>query len=112
MRELRNESQARGERGGERKVKGRAHVLVSGKVQGVYYRSYAVDMASKLNLTGWVRNRFDGRVEAVLEGEEGAVRKMLEWCGRGSPSARVDGVEVRWEKATGEFPDFRIVRGE
>lgn len=90
----------------------RAHVLVSGRVQGVYYRSYAVDMARELGLTGWVRNRYDGRVEAVFEGEEEAVRKMVEWCHEGSPSARVARVEVSWEEATGEFGDFRIVRGE
>lgn len=90
----------------------RAHVLVSGRVQGVYYRSYAVDKARELGLAGWVRNRFDGRVEAVLEGEEEAVRKMVDWCHQGSPSSRVDKVEVRWEEATGEFVDFRIARGE
>ncbi len=90
----------------------RAHVLVSGRVQGVYYRSYAVDKARELGLTGWVRNRFDGRVEAVFEGEDETVRKMVDWCHRGSPSARVDKVEVRWEEATGEFAEFRIARGE
>lgn len=90
----------------------RAHILVSGRVQGVYYRSYAVDMARELGLTGWVRNRFDGRVEALVEGEEEAVGKMVEWCHKGSPSARVERVEVSWGEATGEFADFGIRRGE
>ncbi len=83
-----------------------------GRVQGVYYRSYAVDKARDLGLTGWVRNRFDGRVEAVFEGEEDAVRKMVRWCHQGSPSARVERVEVSWEEATGEFADFRVTYGE
>ena len=93
-------------------MKVRAHVMVSGRVQGVYYRSYAVDKARELGLTGWVRNRHDGRVEAVVEGEEEAVRRMVEWCREGSPSARVEGVELSWGEATGEYPDFRIARGE
>ena len=90
----------------------RAHILVSGRVQGVYYRSYAVDKARELGLTGWVRNRYDGRVEALVEGEEEDVGKMVEWCHKGSPSARVERVEVSWGEATGEFTDFGIRRGE
>jgi acylphosphatase len=92
-------------------VKARAHVLVSGRVQGVYYRSYAQDAARSLGVTGWVRNTTAGQVEAVFEGEEEEVRSMLEWCWRGSPSSSVEKVEVEWEKPTGEFKDFSVTYG-
>jgi acylphosphatase len=92
-------------------VKARAHVLVSGRVQGVYYRSYTQDTARSLGITGWVRNTKGGRVEAVFEGEEEAVLSMVEWCHRGSPSSRVDNVEVEWGTPTGEFEDFSVTYG-
>ena len=89
----------------------RAHVLVSGRVQGVYYRSYTQDAARSLGITGWVRNTKGGLVEAVFEGEEEAVRSMVEWCWSGSPSSRVDNVELEWETPTGEFEDFSVTYG-
>lgn len=89
----------------------RAHVLVSGRVQGVYYRSYALDEARDLGLRGWIRNRPDGRVEAVFEGGEAAMEEMIEWCRKGPPSARVEKVEVAWETPTGEFIDFNVTYG-
>jgi acylphosphatase len=92
-------------------MKRRAHVFVSGRVQGVYYRSYAMDAARELNLTGWVRNIRGGRVEMVLEGEEEAVQEMLEWCWRGSPSSRVSNVEAEWDEPTGEYDDFTVTYG-
>ncbi len=90
----------------------RARVTVSGRVQGVYYRSYALDEARTLGIKGWVRNTREGQVEAVLEGTEEAVRKMLEWCRKGSTSSRVSDVEVEWEEPTGEFTDFSVVYGD
>lgn len=93
----------------------RAHVIVSGRVQGVYYRSYAVDEARSLGVSGWVANIEGGRVEAVFEGEEEAVRKMVEWCRKGSPSSRVKEIEVAWEEPKGEFSGFEVAyryRGE
>ena len=86
----------------------RAHVLVSGRVQGVNYRWYTQRKAQELELTGWVRNLGDGRVEAIFEGEEKAVRRAVEWCRVGAPSARVDRVEVSYEEPTGEYSRFRI----
>ena len=87
----------------------RAHVFVSGTVQGVYYRATTRDTARDRDVDGWVRNLDDGRVEAVFEGPEAAVRDMVEWCETGSPAADVDhvdaefgdpegldGFEVRW----------------
>lgn len=86
----------------------RAHVFVSGRVQGVWFRGYTQEQAQELAVTGWVRNLWDGRVEAVFEGEEAAVQQMVDWCHTGPPSARVTKVDVAWEEATGEFKGFRI----
>jgi acylphosphatase len=86
----------------------RAHVFISGKVQGVYYRANTRDAASEKGVEGWVRNLDDGRVEAVFEGEEDAVKAMVEWCHKGSRRAEVKDVEVEWDEATGEFDGFDI----
>jgi 2'-5' RNA ligase len=89
-------------------MKVRKRVLISGLVQGVYFRASTRDAAAAAGVTGWVRNRRDGRVEAVFEGEEEAVESMVKWCWKGSPSSRVEKVEVSSEEYRGEFPDFRI----
>lgn len=80
----------------------RAHVWVSGRVQGVYFRAYAEDEAAFRAVGGWIRNTPDGRVEAVFEGLPDAVEAMLRWCHRGSPASQVTGVEVTWETVRGE----------
>ena len=87
----------------------RAHVFVSGRVQGVNFRWYTQRKAQELGVTGWVRNLWDGRVEAVLEGEEQAVRRVVDWCNAGPPSAWVDSVEVSYGEPTGEFSRFRVM---
>jgi acylphosphatase len=79
----------------------RAHVYVSGKVQGVFYRANTRDEARSAGLDGWVRNLDDGRVEAVFEGPRPAVESMVEWCHTGSPAATVDDVTVSYESPTG-----------
>jgi len=89
----------------------RAHVYVSGMVQGVFFRSETQDEALRHGLTGWVRNLPDGRVEAVFEGEKERVEKLIEFCRRGPPGARVTNVEVVWENYTGELRNFRIRYG-
>jgi acylphosphatase len=86
----------------------RAHVLISGRVQGVNFRWYTQRKAHALGLTGSVRNLWDGRVEAIFEGEESAVRQAVAWCHTGERPARVDNVEVSYGHGTGEFSDFRI----
>jgi acylphosphatase len=86
----------------------RAHVFVSGRVQGVNFRWYTQRKAEELGLTGWVRNRGDRRVEAVFEGKKQAVEWAVNWCHVGPPSAQVDDVEIEYEKPTGEFSRFRI----
>jgi len=86
----------------------RVHIYVSGRVQGVFYRSNTRKRALELGLTGWVRNLPDGLVEAVVEGEEDQVDKLVLWCRRGPPSAVVTGLEVEREAPTGEFETFRV----
>ncbi len=86
----------------------RAHIWVSGRVQGVYYRATTCDVARRLRLTGWVRNLPDGRVEIVAEGPEDSLKALIDWCWEGPPLAKVEDVEVVWESPTGEFDDFRV----
>ena len=87
----------------------RAHVFVSGTVQGVFYRATTRDRAKETGVVGWVRNLADGRVEAVFEGSEDAVEEMVEWCHEGSDRARVEGVEVSYGDPEG-FDDFEVRR--
>ncbi len=89
----------------------RAHVFVSGRVQGVFFRVETRREANRRNVSGWVRNLPDRRVEAVFEGEKDDVEKLIEFCRRGPPGARVNHVEVRWERYIGEFKGFRIRYG-
>ncbi len=70
----------------------RIHAVISGRVQGVYFRASTVDEARKLGLCGWVRNRSDGKVETEIQGEETEVRRLLNWLHKGPPMAAVSGV--------------------
>jgi acylphosphatase len=79
----------------------RAHVFVSGRVQGVFFRATTRDRAASVGVDGWVRNLDDGRVEAVFEGDEDQVDAMIEFCHEGSPAASVESVEVEREPAEG-----------
>jgi acylphosphatase len=88
--------------------KARAHVIISGRVQGVFFRYETRNEALHRNLKGWVKNRPDGKVEAVFEGEEEDVREMIEWCRKGPPMARVTDVRVEWEEYRGEYDVFYI----
>jgi len=89
-------------------MKSRAHVFIEGRVQGVFFRAHTKEKAEELNLSGWVRNLPDGRVEAVFEGEKSNIEKMIAWCHVGPPLARVEKVEVKWEEPKGEFEGFSI----
>lgn len=86
----------------------RAHVVISGRVQGVFFRATTRDEALQRGLAGWVRNLPGSQVEAVFEGEEEAVKSVIEWCHEGPPFAAVRRVEVTWEEPTGEFEGFSI----
>ena len=79
----------------------RAHVYVSGRVQGVYYRATTRDTARETGVDGWVRNLDDGRVEAVFEGPADAVRETVAWCETGSTAADVDDVDATYEEPEG-----------
>ncbi|PLZ08672.1 acylphosphatase [Fischerella thermalis] len=79
----------------------RAHLFISGRVQGVGYRFATLDTASQLGLSGWVRNLPDGRVEAVFEGVQEVVEEMIRWCHQGPPAAMVKDVVVEYEKPEG-----------
>lgn len=86
------------------------HLSVQGRVQGVYYRATTVQVARDLGLTGWVRNRLDGRVEAVVCGPAEAVQRLVDWAHQGPAAARVDAVQVSPAQAAdwgGPFTDFQ-----
>jgi acylphosphatase len=87
----------------------RTHVIISGRVQGVFFRSETKNMADQLGLTGWVKNRPDGKVEAVFEGPKEQVLKMLDWCKKGPISAKVEKVERTRDKVEKEeYRGFEI----
>jgi acylphosphatase len=89
-------------------ARSRAHVVVAGSVQGVGFRYATRGRANSLRLAGWVRNRPDGRVEAVFEGDPERVESMVAWCRRGPSGADVQDVDVTWEDPTGEDGGFTV----
>jgi len=88
-------------------VKVRTHVLVSGRVQGVFFRSETESEARSRNVKGWIRNLRNGGVEAVFEGEKEDVEELIRFCHHGPAGARVTNVKVIGEEYTGEFRDFK-----
>ena len=87
----------------------RAHLIIEGLVQGVFFRATTEEVARRQGVRGWVKNNSNGTVEAVFEGHEDAVKKVIGWCRSGPPRARVDRVDVRWEEYKDEFDDFRAI---
>ncbi|MDI1450048.1 acylphosphatase [Polyangium sp. 6x1] len=85
------------------------HLHVKGRVQGVYFRASTQREAKRLGLAGWVKNRTDGGVEILAEGEEDGLKELIAWAQKGPTAARVERVDVRWRGFQGEFSDFRIV---
>lgn len=88
----------------------RADLTISGRVQGVFYRTSAQAEAMRLNLMGAVGNLPDGGVEVTVEGERRAVEEFIAWCRRGPPAAAVDAVQVRLSQVRGEFRTFTVAR--
>ena len=86
----------------------RAHLVISGRVQGVFFRMETKRAADGHNVVGWVRNKADGTVEAVLEGDKGAVERMIQWCHSGPPSAKVTDVNTTWQSYQGTYENFSI----
>ncbi|MEM3008263.1 MAG: acylphosphatase [Candidatus Nitrosotenuis sp.] len=89
--------------------KQRVHLFISGKVQGVFFRQAMKVTAKKNHVTGWVKNLKDGRVEAVVEGEDLNVSNVVEWCHAGPANARVEDVVIKNEKFKGEFTKFDVL---
>ena len=87
----------------------RVHVYISGKVQGVYFRQNTVCKAKELNVLGWIRNLKDGRVEAVFEGGQENVNKLVDWCNAGPKNAIVKNMEIVHESYENEFSSFQII---
>jgi acylphosphatase len=85
------------------------HLLIKGKVQGVFYRASAREEAERLGINGWVKNTRDGSVEAMAEGPEEAVSRFIAWCRQGPPRAVVSEVAVT-ESAPGAYPGFSVLR--
>jgi acylphosphatase len=86
----------------------RAHVLISGRVQGVFFRSYIRNQANLRKLTGWVRNTKDGNVEALFEGDRDGIEEIIKYCRKGPEGSSVGDVKVEWGEYTGNFREFEI----
>jgi acylphosphatase len=86
----------------------RVHVIVRGRVQGVYFRASARDRARQLGLSGWVRNCRDGSVEILAEGEKNRLEQLVTWCRSGPPGAVVTDLDVEWQEASGECVGFVV----
>jgi len=86
----------------------RAHVMISGRVQGVFFRAETQEKARQVGVSGWVRNTPDNLVEAVFEGEKEDVEEMISWSRHGPPAARVENVDVNRQEFKGEFDSFSI----
>ena len=87
---------------------GRAHLFVSGMVQGVFFRAFTRDVAVHFGLSGWVKNLPDGRVEALFEGDRQDIEKAIRQCHAGPPGARVDEIDVAWESHRGDLKGFEV----
>jgi len=88
--------------------KARAHVVINGRVQGVFFRMETKRAAGEIGVFGWVKNQRDGTVEAVFEGDQDRVEAIVDWCRQGPPNADVTDVTVNWDDYTGEFKGFDI----
>jgi acylphosphatase len=89
-------------------MKSCVHVIISGRVQGVWFRASTKQKAKQLKLNGWVRNNPDGNVEAIFEGDDNLIKEMLNWCHHGPPLAKVNNVEVNYEESSNGFDGFFI----
>ena len=87
----------------------RAHAIIEGKVQGVFFRMETQKAADRFGVSGWVRNKSDGTVEAVFEGDKDSVESVLDWCRQGGPpAARVDDMKIDWQNYEGQFSGFSV----
>ncbi len=84
------------------------HVYITGRVQGVCFRYYTQSEAISLGLKGWVRNLYDGRVEAEFEGAKDLLEQMLDWCRKGPTMSKVSQVQTEWNSGPAKYDSFRI----
>ncbi len=89
--------------------KARARIIVSGRVQGVFFRMETKYAAKRYGISGWARNLQDGTVEAEFEGDADSIRSLIDWCRKGPPAADVKSIDVEWKNYKGEFNEFIIV---
>ncbi len=89
-------------------MEARAHLLISGLVQGVLFRKRMMELARARSINGWVRNLSDGRVEAVAEGEKTSLEELIQFCRVGPPGAQVRSVDIQWSEYKAEFRGFKI----
>lgn len=86
-----------------------ARLLITGKVQGVFYRASCQEIAQRLGLNGWVKNLSDGNVEALAQGEKEKIENLIAWCKKGPPGAVVSNLDVNWETVVKQITSFNIV---
>lgn len=91
-------------------MKARAHMIIEGIVQGVFFRKYMKENADRLNLKGWVKNNPDGTVEAIVEGEKEDIKELIKWALTGPPLASVKRICVEWMEYKDEFKSFQIIK--
>ena len=89
-------------------MKSSVHVIISGRVQGVWFRASTKKKAEELGITGWVRNTIDGDVEAVFEGEKDILDEMIKWCNKGPSLSKVKNVKVDNIEKISDFDSFSI----
>ena len=89
-------------------MKKRLHLIIEGKVQGVFFRDNTCSKAKELGLTGWIRNNSDNTVEAIFEGNEDKLKEMIEFCNKGPDGADVKKLNIIWEESDEEFVSFEI----
>ena len=85
-----------------------AHLIIHGRVQGVWYRQSTKNEADRLGLTGWVRNLPDGCVEGCIEGDRAVIEKLINWCYQGPPSANVTSIDIVWREEVEIFTSFCV----
>lgn len=85
-----------------------AHLIISGRVQGIFYRASCQEVAESYSLKGYVKNLPTGQVEVVAQGEKEKIEKLIEWCRKGPPGAGVSEVSIKWQEVKEEFRGFEV----
>ena len=86
-----------------------AYLIISGRVQGVFYRASCQDVAVSYGLKGWVNNLPSGQVCVLVQGKKDKIEKLIEWCKKGPPNARVADVKIKWQDVREKFNTFKIM---